>query len=46
MSGTWRKFELLVRWVGLCRVGTARARMSATDTWGDPNPVLKPYSIS
>ena len=46
MSGTCRKLELLGLCEGLCRVGTALARMSATDTWGEPKPVLKPYSIS
>ena len=43
---TCKKFELLALCDGECNVGTARARISATETWGDPNPVLKPYSIS
>ena len=43
---TWRKFEFLLLWVGEWSVGTPLARISATETWEAPNPVLKPYSIS
>ena len=46
MSGTCRKLELFGLCDGLCSVGTARARISATETCGEPKPVLKPYSIS
>lgn len=47
ISGTWRK--LLLFWragVGESSVGAGRDSSSATGTWGDPNPVWMPYSIS
>jgi hypothetical protein len=45
MSGTCRKL-LLLGLCSLCNEGTARAKISATGTWGDPNPLEMPYKIS
>lgn len=49
ISGTWRKFELLGRWLCDCgdmSDGAGRASSSATGTCGEPNPVWIPYNIS
>ena len=45
MSGTCKKLLLLGFW-GEWRVGTARAKSSATGTCGEPNPVEIPYRSS
>lgn len=49
ISGTWRKFELFVRWLCDCgdiNEGAGRESSSATGTCGEPNPVCMPYNIS